>query len=89
MKLAQWILIAAGLTLTACNVDLGKKSKKEKFGYNISENGCHTGQHSFGSKAEYCAGLKNDTLNNNCAWSSRKGYYERDCGSDWALYYNN
>lgn len=80
---------AAALALTACNVELGKKENKEHFGYDITENGCPTGKHSFGSKSDYCSALKNDVLNNNCAWSTRKGFYERDCGSDWALYYNN
>jgi hypothetical protein len=48
-----------------------------------------TGQHKFSTLIDYCAGLKNDELNNNCAWSLRKGTYERDCGTDWAFYGGN
>lgn len=72
------------LSISACG-----QEKKEEYQYSLEENGCYTGQHKFSSRAEYCAALKDDELNGNCAWSSRKGTYERDCGTDWAIYNGN
>jgi len=48
--------------------------------YQMSENGCDTGKHSFSSLSEYCAGLKNYALNNNgCAYSLRSDLYGTKC----------
>ena len=80
MKHLVWIGLV--LSLSAC----GEESKK--YAYNLNENGCMTHEHKFSSVGEYCAALKDDELNNNCAWSLRKGLYERDCGTDWAFYNN-
>ncbi len=75
------IWLALVLLVCAC----GQENKTERYSYNINENGCATGKHEFNSHNDYCAALKSDEVNNFCAWSSRKGYYERDCGSDWAF----
>lgn len=79
------LLIGVVLFLSAC----GPESKKESFKYSLNENGCATGEHKFSSRTDYCAALKDDQLNGNCAWSLRKGTYERDCGTDWAFYQGN
>lgn len=87
MKLSIMLSLGALLLLNGCNIELEKKKKKES--YTFTENGCTTGTLTFNNHGELCAGLKNDVLNSHCAWSSRKAHYEKHCGSDWALYYNN
>jgi hypothetical protein len=79
MKHLIWLGLV--MLLTSC----GPASKSEKYAYDLNENGCMTGQHKFSTLIDYCAALKDDELNNNCAWSLRKGTYERDCGTDWAF----
>lgn len=47
--------------------------------YTIKVNGCSTGQQTFCSKTAYCAGLKDDVLNNGCAKSEREERYNKQC----------
>ncbi|MGE4131088.1 MAG: hypothetical protein AB7F86_05585 [Bdellovibrionales bacterium] len=47
------------VSLAGCDV----KKKKEKYSYNLTENGCSTGTKEFSSKDAMCAALKNDAAN--------------------------
>ena len=52
--------------------------------YNLTENGCSTGNHSFNSQDELCNGLRDDSLNNNCAQNLRYQKFQTDCpGRAW------
>jgi hypothetical protein len=59
--------------LTACGVstdgdaDLELSAQSEEYTYQLSENGCDTGKHTFRSKSAYCDGLRNSDLNRGCA----------------------
>lgn len=56
--------------------------------YSLSENGCETGEHSARSKAEICELLKQDDINNNCAFGLRKEKFEADeCGDFYSSTY--
>ncbi len=74
-KLILLCLAAAAISFVSCG-------KKEDFKYQLSQNGCDTGEHSAESKDEMCGQLKNSDLNNGCASQLRKEKYEGDgCGS--------
>lgn len=47
--------------------------------YDLSENGCSTGRHTFPSFPEMCVGLQNNTLNNDCALNLRAEHFRRNC----------
>ena len=49
--------------------------------YELTENGCSTGSHTFSSERELCEGLSSASLNNApfCAPSLRKSAYEARC----------
>lgn len=71
-------LILMMISLWSCG---GEKSQEEKtssksYTYSINDNGCKTGEHSFGSKYELCLALKDDELNNQCAYYMRLVRYE-------------
>ena len=42
-------------------------SVESRFSYKFENNGCSTGEHFFNSKSDYCASLKDDDLNRQCA----------------------
>ena len=69
--------------LTACGDDGGKsfnvEKNDEKYRYSFDENGCKTGDHSFKSKSAYCDGLKDEGLNNGCAYRTRMATYQNEC----------
>lgn len=65
-------LLVVALLLVGCN----KEQKSESYSYDLSLNGCATGKHTFSSKGEMCAALKDDVRNNNCAYSLRKQTFE-------------
>ncbi len=59
-------------------------SKSNNLTYTLSENGCSTGEHTFYSEEQMCNGLKNDSLNNNCAYNLRRLKFKSDCpGRTW------
>jgi hypothetical protein len=68
----SWLVLV--LAASACG-----DSKKFTYDYNV--NGCKTGEQTFDSKEAYCAGLKNDALNNGCAASMRQQTFQADCSS--------
>ncbi len=53
--------------------------KNEKMSYDLTENGCATGKHEFDSKDAYCAGLKDEALNQGCASDLRQARVTADC----------
>lgn len=50
------------------------------YSYQFVENGCDTGKHQFPSLAEYCNALKDNSLNNGCAYRMRMETYKQKCG---------
>lgn len=48
-----------------------------KYSYNLTVNGCSTGQQVYYSKAELCEGLQNDYQNNDCAHTERVRLWRR------------
>lgn len=49
------------------------------YSYQFVENGCDTGNHRFPSLAEYCNALRDDRLNNGCAYRMRMETYKQKC----------
>lgn len=84
MKIIFALSLALSFAVIGCNQEL--KKNEATLAYDFDENGCKTGAHSFDSKSAYCAGLKDDVLNNGCAYSTRKAEYEANCGTDWAFW---
>lgn len=81
------LLLSAAL-LQSCSVDLGNtlrvNAESNNYSYSLSENGCSTGEHSFSSQDAMCDGLKNETLNNNCATNLRYLKFQNSCpGRTW------
>ena len=72
IKLAPGLVVIA-LTLVGC--------ESADYSYNLTQNGCSTGDQKFSSKDDLCAGLKNDELNKNCAYSLRQEKYQTDCST--------
>lgn len=70
-------LVVGALGMSAC------QKKNEKFSYDLTENGCPTGNHEFNNKAEYCAALRDDRANNYCALNLRRERYKAECGGDF------
>jgi hypothetical protein len=60
------------------------KAEDNKITYSMTEGTCSTGEHSFSSTDEMCNGLKDNALNNGCAYTSRRQRFESDCaGKSW------
>lgn len=68
------LLLIAAVTLVGCK----KESKSESYSYDLTLNGCATGKHTFSSKADMCAALKDDARNKYCAYSLRKQTFENN-----------
>ena len=71
------ILTIIALSFVACAKS--SDSNIESYSYEYEFNGCKTEQHTFNSKAAYCAGLQDDELNNHCAWQMREIDYNANC----------
>lgn len=78
MKLFAFAMIAVGL-LAGCAGSSSTSNDNKSYAYEYEVNGCKTGRHEFGSKNDYCNGLKDDERNNYCAWSFRKEAFEESC----------
>jgi hypothetical protein len=58
--------------------------KQSSFSYELSENGCSTGEKTFNSNDSMCDALKDDALNNYCAQNLRYQKFQSDCpGKTW------
>lgn len=67
---------------TACNVKT--ESNEAKYSYNLTNNGCPTGERTFSSFDAYCAGLKSETGNGGCARTIRREIYNNaKCPGDF------
>lgn len=82
------ILTACGLKLEGPGFKIGSEDKNEtqSLSYELEENGCNTGKHEFSSRESYCTGLRNNTLNNGCAYSLRKDRYRAECSGDFITF---
>jgi hypothetical protein len=73
------LILAAVLTLSACgNMDPNNSAGLQ---YQISEDGCDTGEHGFATLSEYCEALKNEELNHHCAHDARTYQFNLSCVS--------
>lgn len=72
--------------LSSCNIS--QDIKNESLSYSLSVNGCETGSHSFASLSDYCTGLQNNTLNNNCAQTSRESLFNQKCSGTFSPFSN-
>ncbi len=79
VKVKYRILAVLGVLVFAagCKSSESKSSSKEFYQYEVTENGCPSGKHSFNDKPALCAALKNDSLNNDCAARSRVVLYQQ------------
>lgn len=48
--------------------------RSSSYSYELSYNGCSTGKQTFSTRTAMCEGLRNDALNNGCAYSMRVQY---------------
>lgn len=74
--------LCLSLALTACNSSddsAGPGGASQAPVYELTENGCTTGRHTFPSFPEMCVGLQNNTLNNDCALNMRAEHFRRYC----------
>lgn len=55
------------------------KKDVQDYSYNFTVNGCTTGDQAFSSLDSMCEGLKNDSLNNYCAYDLRRSKFDTDC----------
>jgi hypothetical protein len=63
----------------------GINASSTSLSYNMTEGDCSTGDQSFSSTEDLCAGLLNDKLNKYCATNLRKGAFKQSCpGQTWA-----
>jgi hypothetical protein len=51
--------------------------------YNLTENGCSTGEQSFSSREDYCKGLQNKELNHDCAYTLRRNNFKANCTGEF------
>ena len=72
-----------------------RSTKSFKFTYRYFLNGCDTGPHWLVAdsetelKAQLCATLKNDELNNRCSLSQRLETFQKNCDrKDWMVEYH-
>ena len=72
MNKSNILLVALSTLLLSCNVDVKEESKSAKYTYKFDVNKCPTGEQNFSSFESYCAGLKNEQLNNGCARTMRR-----------------
>jgi len=77
------LLLVTAVAVSSCGGDdKGDSATENKSGgsttytYELTENGCETGSHTFDSKTDYCEGLRSNNLNKGCAYSLRKYTYE-------------
>lgn len=80
MKWQLMLSLAMVAGITACSK---KEETKKIYSYRIITATCSVSK-SFGSEAERCAGLANDSLNDNCAPESRASLFEQ-AGCDKAV----
>ena len=85
MKITVLSLFVGSLMLQSCGVNLKDALIVKKGGseylYNLTDNGCSTGDQSFSSLTAMCENLKNDSANNFCAYELRRSKFETDCFS--------
>lgn len=83
------IVLTCLFLVTSCSKDTLSKitnanNNAQSYSYNLSENGCSTGEQVFSSQSAMCDGLRNDALNNFCAQGLRYQKFQNDCpGRAW------
>ncbi len=69
MRIMAILVLAAATSLVGCNVK--KEKKKESYSYDLTENGCATGKHTFSSVGAMCSALADNATNKGCAFTLR------------------
>ncbi len=78
MKMILVSIIAGVATmLSACNQSVSASS--QDISYDLTQNQCPTGKHSFSNNGDLCAALQDNSLNHNCALDLRQQRFETDC----------
>jgi hypothetical protein len=76
------ILVSSLSFFISCNVK--SESNEAKYSYNLTNNGCPTGERIFSSFEAYCAGLKSEADNGGCAREMRREIYNNaNCSGDF------
>ena len=79
------VIISAALMaafISACNAkrsqesDVDRTRETRDLSYSFEENGCATGKVTYSDDSDYCAALKDDSRNNNCARRLRATMFE-------------
>jgi len=86
LNLKMGVLFLSSLTLiglfSSCSASVN--NNQSSFSYNLTENGCSTGEKTFSSNDAMCSALKDDSLNQYCAQSLRYQKFTNDCpGKTW------
>lgn len=55
------------------------RSQAEAYSYELGNNSCSTGAHSFNTMVEICQALLDDELNNNCVAKERLRLHKSNC----------
>jgi len=67
------------IALAACSATVSSNTDATSLTYDMTCNGQPTGSHSFSSKASYCNGLLDDSLNNFACGQMRADTYRTSC----------
>jgi hypothetical protein len=74
------ILVIGVLLLAGCNAQI--KDEKKDLKYNLTQNGCATGDVIYANESDYCTALKDDKRNNFCARSMRFDMFKQSCPNE-------
>ncbi len=93
----KYILVLVGLLTLSCGTKVPMSEQNTttqtplNFEYKLYEPTCATGHVIFKSEAEYCNGLKIDSINRDCAKYQREALFEKYClrkGYSWPKAYS-
>lgn len=90
----KFVLALSLVVITACSGNIGGLKfgagadggnvKSESISYNLTQNGCSTGEKTFSSVDAMCAGLRDDAFNGYCARGLRYDHFKANCpGKTW------
>lgn len=81
MKLISFLaplLIAASCGKASIKKNLSHTPDGKNIVYEFKEGACSTGKHSYSGIQAYCSALKDEKLNNHCAYGMRKNAFEKE-----------
>ena len=75
----KFLLLLASVFIVSCGKISEDRFLSSNFSYDFHEPLCSTGKHNFENQKEYCSGLKDHSLNRNCAKDYRRDAFEKEC----------